>query len=144
MRRTAAILVLVAFAAGAPAALFAAEGFKVVGNPATTPDTISKRDISRIFLKQRTRWPDGQDAEPVDQARTTAVHEVFLREVLGKTPAQVESHWQAQIFSGRANLPQVFNSDADVVDFVRRNRGAVGYVSADASTDGVKVVRVTD
>jgi TonB family protein len=35
------------------------------------------------------------------------------------------------------------DSDADMVALVARTRGAIGYVSADAGTDGVKTLTVT-
>ena len=116
--------------------------FIVIGNPSTTPDAISKRDLSRIFLKTRNRWPDGQAAEPVDQGGSGPLRAAFSQEVLDRSLDMVESHWQAQVFAGRGTPPTTLDSDAAVLDFVRRTPGAVGYVSAGAATNGVKVITV--
>lgn len=118
--------------------------FKVVGNAGTTPDTISKRDLGRIFLGRKSTWPGGQEAEPVDQARNAALRTSFCETVLNKTVDAVESHWQAQVFSGKGTPPKALNTDAEVLDYVRKWPGAVGYVSRNASADGVKVIAVTD
>ena len=134
----ASILVVSGFAFGQE------RSFKVVGNSGTTPETVSKRDLARIFLKRKTSWPDGQAALPVDQARNDALRETFGESVLDKSLERVESYWQAQVFSGKGTPPKGLNSDAEVIEYVRRWPGAVGYVSPNASTDGVKVINITD
>ena len=55
----------------------------------------------------------------------------------------IAEFWRQQIFSGR-NVPPVEKaSDAEVLDFVRGNPGAIGYVSASTSlAPDVKVVTV--
>jgi ABC-type phosphate transport system substrate-binding protein len=68
----------------------------------------------------------------------------FSQAVLGKSLEMVESHWQAQVFSGKGTPPKELGSDAAVVNFVRSNPGAIGYVTSGANTDGVKVINVLD
>ena len=46
------------------------------------------------------------------------------------------------MFSGRDVPPAIAKSDAEVLAFVRANRGAVGYVTAGADLAGVKVLAV--
>jgi ABC-type phosphate transport system substrate-binding protein len=139
---TAAFLASI-FALSGPA--FAQErSFKVIGNPATTPSSVSKRELAQVFLKRKKTWPSGQSATPVDQRGNDVVRARFSDEVLGKSLEMVESHWQAQVFSGKGTPPKEMRSDAEVIDFVRRTPGAVGYVSAGANTDGVKVITATD
>jgi hypothetical protein len=41
-------------------------------------------------------------------------------------------------------MPKELNSDPEVVAYLARTRGATGYVSGDASTEGVKVLVVSD
>jgi ABC-type phosphate transport system substrate-binding protein len=117
---------------------------KIVGNPGTTPDGISKADLTRIFLKKKTKWPDGRSVEPVGQKRAPELSRLFSNEILGMTPDMVESHWQAQVFSGRGTPPRALGGDVGVLDYVRRTPGAVGYVSGGAATSGVNVIQVID
>jgi ABC-type phosphate transport system substrate-binding protein len=37
-------------------------------------------------------------------------------------------------------MPKSFGKDAEVVAYVAKTKGAIGYVSADADTAGVKVL----
>jgi len=54
----------------------------------------------------------------------------------------VRSYWQQRIFSGRGVPPPEVDSDADVVRFVLKYRGSVGYVSGRAEIGKAKVLTV--
>jgi len=118
--------------------------FKVVGNSDSTPVTMSKRDLARIFLKRESSWPSGRTAVPVDQIGNNALRESFAERVLDRSLVSVESYWQAQVFSGKESPPKGLRSDTEVIAFVSKMPGAVGYVSANAPTEGVTVISISD
>ena len=118
------------------------EAYKVVVHPDTAAVSLSRKQLSEIFLKRMTQWPDGTRALPVDQPEDAAVREIFSREVHGRKAAAIKSHWLQIVFSGRGVPPPEKEDDQEVLAYVRSKRGAVGYVSAGARTDEVKVLRV--
>ena len=128
------------------AALFAsaagAASFKVVVNTANPAVSMTRDEVSALFMKKTTHWPDGSAVSPVDQVDTSAVRGSFSDTVLGRHVAAIRSYWQQQIFSGREVPPVEKKSDAEVLEYVRTNRGAVGYVSNASPTVGVKVLDV--
>lgn len=139
----AIVALVIASVLAAPSMVGAQDAeLKIVGNPGTTPESIAKKDLARIFLKKKSKWPDGRSATPVGQKRAPELRKEFSTEILGMTLDMVESHWQAQVFSGRGTPPKTLNGDADVLDYVRRTPGAVGYVTAAADTSGVTVLKV--
>jgi ABC-type phosphate transport system substrate-binding protein len=101
----------------------AAQGFVLVVN-AAGPSSMSKADVSKIFLKK-----SGQ-LMPVDQDKDASVRSAFSKAVLGRPVMAVLSYWQQQIFSGGDAPPAEKGSDAEVLAFVRSNPRAIGYVSA--------------
>ena len=46
------------------------------------------------------------------------------------------------VFTGKASIPRRFSSDPEVIEYVARTKGAIGYVSANASAAGVKTLQV--
>jgi hypothetical protein len=46
------------------------------------------------------------------------------------------------VFTGKGSMPKVLDSDAEMVTYVAKTRGAVGYVSSSANTAGVKTLEV--
>lgn len=141
--RIAAVLaaaLLAVFTAGA----VAAAPFKVIVNEANAAVSVSKEELRGIYMGKSSNWRTGQKAAPIDLVADSHTREGFSESVLGKSVSAVLSHWQRQIFSGKGVPPPEVSSDQEVASFVRRNPGAVGYVSDAASVDGVRVVPVKD
>ena len=136
-RSTRLGVLLLAFLWAAPAA---ATDFKVVANSSVPVETIQRKELARVFMKKQIRWSNGTAVVPVDQAPDSPVRADFSRAVHQKDTAAVTAYWQRQIFSGRDVPPVTRASDNEVLAFVRATRGAIGYVEARTSAEGVKVV----
>lgn len=124
------------------ASTVAAQSYVLIANESVTESSLSKDDVSSIFLKTKSKWGDGSAITPVDQSARAVVREAFSQEVHGRGVGAIRSHWQQAAFSGAGTAPIERGNDTDVVAFVKSNPGAVGYVSADAAIDGVKVIAV--
>ncbi len=120
-----------------------AKSYKVIVNPSNPVSSMSREDLSRIFLKKSTRFSDGHGASPVDLPVNSSTRESFSKDVHGKSSSAVDAYWQQLIFSGR-DIPPAQKSESGALEFVRSNENAIGYVSAGADTAGLKVISVTD
>ena len=81
----------------------------------------------------------------MDQPEGSPVREAFTKAVLRKSVSAVKSYWQQQIFSGRAVPPTERPSDTEVLNFVRSNPAAIGYVSSSSVIGaGVKAVQLVE
>ena len=118
--------------------------FRVVINMDNEIEAMEKTRISKIFLKQITKWEDGSIVEPVDQDSKSPVREALSRDVHGRSVSSIKNYWQRNIFSGRETPPPELDSDAKVIQFVSSRPGAIGYVSTSAKLDGVKVLRILE
>lgn len=116
--------------------------YKVIVNSANPMTSISYENVSRIFLKKSSKFPNGLSASPIDLPGNSAIRERFSEDVHGESASAVDAYWQKLIFSGR-DIPPAQKTEKGVLDFVRSNDGAIGYVSATTDTSGVKVVLVT-
>jgi hypothetical protein len=121
-----------------------AEGFKLVANASIRQGTVSRALVTRIFLRMETRLPGGTRAQPIEQAEGSALRDEFTRSVIRRTPQQLQDYWQRVIFEGRALPPPARAGDEAVLAFVRAIDGAIGYVSAQTPTPGVRVLVLAD
>ena len=140
------IFAIIAVVGSSTPAAAADEGFQVVVNVANSTTSISPKNLSDCFMKEANTytWISGQYVVPVDQPATSETRQKFSKAIHGRDASAVKNFWQRQIFSGRAVPPAEKGSDAEVLEFVRTNPGAVGYVSAEANVgDGVKVLEIT-
>ena len=116
-------------------------GLRVVVNEANPIASLSREELSELFLKKTTGWPDGQLVVPVDQLEDSEAREAFNRDIHHKSGGAVKNYWQQRIFSGRDVPPPEKDSDAAVIAFVKRHRGGIGYVMSPL-VYGVRVVPV--
>jgi hypothetical protein len=118
-----------------------AADFKVIANESIKSSQISAEDLKQVFLLAKTSLSDGSHAEPV-LAKSGAAHEAFLKEYIGKTDAALNTYYRSLVFTGKASMPKVLASDADVAAYVAKTKGAIGYVNADADAPGTKTCEV--
>ena len=118
------------------------DGYRVVVNAANPTTNLSRAEVARLFLKKVPKWPDGQAVQPADQERVSPVRQAFSLAIHQKDVDAVASYWQVLVFSGREVPPRTVKSDAEMLQFVRDNPGAVGYVSESAPLAGVKAIAV--
>ena len=117
--------------------------FRVVVHASNPVVSVTRAELSAIYMKRTRSWRDGKQILPVDQPPASRLREPFSRAVHGKSVAYVTRYWQRLIFSGRAVPPRELRSDAAVLELVRRNAEAVGYVDARTPLgDGVKAIVV--
>jgi len=117
-----------------------AADFKIIANPSLKVDSVSADELMRVFLSTTTSL-GGSHVEPVLETGG-ATHEAFLKQFVGKSDSALVAYYRTLVFTGKASMPKQLASDADVAAYVAKAKGAIGYVSADAGTEGVKVLEV--
>jgi ABC-type phosphate transport system substrate-binding protein len=118
-----------------------AADIRVIANPSVGASSVSADDLKGVFLATKTSLSDGSHVEPVLE-KGGPVHEAFVKEYLGKTDAALQTYYRSLVFTGKASMPEMLGADAEVVAYVAKTKGAIGYVGAGASTAGVKTLEV--
>ncbi len=118
-----------------------AQDFKIIVNESCADSLLTKQEIGRIFLKKVIKWEDGNKILPVDFVNNT-IREVFSKKIYRKSVAAIKAYWQRQIFSGRSIPPPEKSSDKDVLEYVKSNPGAIGYVSSNFAVAGVNIIKI--
>jgi ABC-type phosphate transport system substrate-binding protein len=114
---------------------------KVIANASVGPSSVSADELKGVFLATKTSLSDGSHVEPVLE-KGGPTHEAFLKEYIGKTDSAFETYYRSLVFTGKASMPKTTASDADMIAYVAKTKGAIGYVSAGADTAGVKTLDV--
>jgi len=152
MWRLANILLFVIVAL-APSGLDSYVG--VVGSPATEPalaiivnqanpvENFSYEDLRKIFLGERSHWPNGRRITLVMLDPSQPERKVVLRDIYGMSEKDLNNHFIQGVFSGEVFVsPKTLANSADVIKFVFNVPGAIGYVLASEVDSSVKVLRV--
>ncbi len=140
MKRTKSMVAVAAMVAFGVISAWGA-GVKVIANSSVGGSTISSDELKSVFLEEKSALSDGSHVEPVLQ-KGGATHEAFLKSYLDKNDSALQVYYRSLVFTGKGAMPKAVASDAEVVAYVARTKGAIGYVSAGASTEGVKTLEV--
>lgn len=143
--RSIVLLILVLLARGAAGLADTRSppgAFRVIVNPRNPAASVERKFLADAFLKKATRWDDDQLIRPVDARADARVRRAFSDEILKRSVEAVKNYWQQMVFSGRGVPPPELDTDDDVVKYVLKNPGAVGYVSATANLAGAKTLDV--
>jgi ABC-type phosphate transport system substrate-binding protein len=120
----------------------AQEGYVVIVHASNPGTAMRSADVSKLFLRKTTKWPNGTKAQPIDLGVSAIARRKFSDSVHQMDVPSIKSYWQELVFSGRGEPPPERPSDADIVEYVRANKGAIGYVAIAPNTPGVKVLAV--
>ncbi|QBE62927.1 hypothetical protein [Pseudoduganella lutea] len=102
----------------------------------------AKNPATRMFSEQAAQFFLGKSTmfTPVDQADGSAIRNEFYKKVTDKDAAQVKAIWSKLVFTGKAQAPKEFKSNADVKKAVADDPKAIGYIDKSAVDDTVKVI----
>ena len=106
-------------------------------NPVTS---LSKNQVTDIFLGKTARFPDGTLAVPIDQEEGSAARNEFYATFAGRSPAQIKSHWTKIIFTGRGRPPMAVSNSTEVRHLIATNSQAISYMERSAVDSSVKVL----
>lgn len=112
----------------------------VIVNAANPVRSMSADEVAGLYLARSRNFPNGEFALVFDQPRDSSQRERFFRLVANMGVAQVNTYWSRLMFSGQEIPPQVLPGEQAVIDIVRRNPGAIGYVSGLPKDTNLRVV----
>ncbi|HET9305374.1 MAG TPA: energy transducer TonB [Candidatus Sulfotelmatobacter sp.] len=116
---------------------------KVIANRSIRADSIAAVELREVFLQDRKSLSDGSHVEPV-LAKEGAAHETFLNQYLGKSSDALRNYYRTMVFTGTGAMPKSFASDREIVAYVAKTNGAIGYVDIDTPVEGVKILTISN
>jgi hypothetical protein len=140
MRNLRFCFIIMIFSIFALANVWGAGGVKIIVNSSVSTVSISAADIKSIFLQEKNSL-GSSSVEPV-LLKSGPTHEAFLKRFVGKTDSTLLTFYRSLAFTGKGSMPQAFNSDADVIAYVAKTKGAIGYISDSSRAEGVKTLEV--
>ena len=102
----------------------------------TNPDiSIASTDIKDVFLGEK-QFAGSTKLVVVDNASAQGS---FLSKFMNMDAAKYNGIWTKKSFRDGLTAPAVKSGDAEVIEYIKRTPGAIGYVSA--RPPGVKVIQ---
>ena len=121
-------------------AISASADLAVVVGAKSPVGTLTKQQVSDLFLGKVATFPDGSQSVPIELTESSPFREEFHGKVTGKSLAQLKAYWSKQMFSGTGVPPKEVPSSADVKKLISSNPNMIGYVDKESVDGTLKVV----
>ena len=112
-----------------------------ITNTASADASLSGDDVKAILLGNKTKWESGGVIKLVVLTEG-AVNDKVIRDHTQRSADQFDKYWKKLVFTGKGMPPASAKTDADVLDYVSKNPGSLGYVAKESATDKVKVIAI--
>ncbi len=116
-----------------------AGGLLVIASPQVPVEKISLNQLADIYALKKTQWSNQVPMVPVNREASSDVRDNFSDTVFKMSSQELSEFWNKLRFEGK-HPPLTQISDHAVIGFVRSVPGAIGYVSADETPTGVKIL----
>ncbi len=114
----------------------------IVVHAANPTRTLTQKEATDLFMGRTRAFANNDYALPFDLPRDNATRAAFYLALTGMSPAQVNSYWSRLMFTGQTMPPQALPTESAVVDLVKRNPSAIGYLSTEPTDKGLRTVLV--
>lgn len=110
-------------------------------NPQGADEALTGDSLKSILLGNKTKW-DGGGLIKLAVLTSGPVHDKVVQDNTQRSADQFDKYWKKLVFTGKGFMPMQAADEAALVDYVAKTPGALGYVSASAVSDRVKVIPV--
>ena len=115
----------------------------IIVNSSNTVDQVPKDELRRIFLGERSHWPNGRRITLVMMEPGRPERKAMLRDICQMDETQYNNRILHDLFTGELFVsPKTLASPTGVRKFVFNVPGAIGYLRAMDVDETVKVLRI--
>ncbi len=100
----------------------------MIGSPDIIETNLSTREIRDIYLGKKRKWQDNTEIT-ITVIYKSETHNQFVKKYLRKTPAQFINYWKHLVFVGKGRFPYAFKNEKDMIGFIGKSKGFIGYTS---------------
>jgi len=126
-------LSLSAALAWTPVRTRAADTIYVVVSAQSPVRSLAQKDVLALYTGRTRTLPGGESATPWDQQHDGAARADFYQ-------ARINSYWARLHFTGQVQPPRNVDDDAAMIQRLRADPTAIGYLTREPSDGSVRVV----
>ena len=116
--------------------------FYVVAQSANPQHALTQKEAVDMFMGRSRSFTNGDFALIFDLPRDNPKRAAFYQALTGMSPAQVNSYWSRLMFSGQSMPPQPLPDETAMIDIVKRNPSALGWLSKEPADKQLRTLLV--
>jgi hypothetical protein len=112
----------------------------VIANGKGVPSEMNLAQLKSTMRGEKLRWPDGTKVIIAFLKSSTPIGVETSRKIYNMSANELNKYWLALVFQGKADAPNLFNSESDLEEFVSQTNGAIGVVSHPTANNKVIII----
>ncbi len=112
----------------------------VVVSKSMSVNAVSKEDLKKIYLKIKI-FLKGEKVIPVNLPPDSYLRNIFQEKILEMDSEQINLYWNEMYFHG-VEPPLVLSSEEAVKRFIKKVKGAVGYIRLENVDSELKIIYI--
>ena len=118
----------------------ASTGIIVVANTADKSIKLNRQQVRNLFMGGAAPY----ELAAISLPSNNQTRVLFNTKVVGLTESRIQSYWAQMRFTGRKRAPKEIDDESSVLEYLKNNEGAVGYLPAGTSIpDNLTVIYTT-
>lgn len=110
-------------------------------NTSNNITNVTSSDFKSYFLGDKSKFPSGTNVSLVLSKEDNKVKEVFIN-IMGKKYNELMNIWLKKSLNDGWKSPTQFTNDSDVISYVAKTQGALGFVNASSLNNLVKPITI--
>jgi ABC-type phosphate transport system substrate-binding protein len=115
----------------------------VIVNPNSGIADLTRHQIIDIYMG-RSPGIKGQRFQPFDHPLNSVLRTEFYYKITGKPVSVINAYWARLLFTGRASPPRLVENNEAMLEIVREDPSAIGYLEQKYLNEHVTVVYVLE
>ena len=116
--------------------------FYIVAHASSPQPALSRKEAVDMFMGRTRAFANGDYLIVFDLPRDSPQRGAFYEALTGMGLAEINSYWARLMFSGQSMPPQSLPDELAMLNIVKRNPNALGWVSKQPIDKQVKVLLV--
>lgn len=137
----ARFLLLLLFLLTAPQAR-AQDTLAAIAHQNGAPAALSFNELQSVLMGEKQRWGNGTKVVIALIKTNNTLGATISKVVFDMKPDELNKHWLALVFQGKASAPYFFNSVDELEDFVSQNPGSIGITNKAVSSPNVRTLSI--
>ena len=112
----------------------------VVAHKKSKIESLSKNDVTALFLGKKRILPNGELALIIDRGGSSSARSDFFFLLNNMSLSRVNAYWSRLTFSGRMIPPTVIEMDDDMFQLLSEHNNAISYTNQKPVNPDVNVI----